>query len=250
MKHIQYYIYYWFNKDKNNEVVYIGKGKENRYLVSHRNIYFNRTYEKYNLYPVIMINNLNEQEAFELEREHISFWKNRKQAKTNLHEGGYGGNVFKYYPEGKKKMIGKNRLSNSGRNNAMFMKDWRIFSTPDKIKLHKINCSIGQKKRFNDPMARKKISEANIKRWQNEENRKNYNLNNSRRWHQFDLNGNYLKTFSNLGEVLQHINMIGHGTLFKNERLKKPYKGYYWIKEEEKGVETIEKESNYFHLVE
>lgn len=246
----KFYIYYWFNKEKNNEVFYIGKGKENRYLVKNRNIYFNRTYEKYDCYPVIMINNLTEVEAFELEKEHITFWKNMNQAKTNLHEGGYGGDVFKYNPEGKKAMIEKNRISNSGKNGGMYGKNWKDFSTKEIIANHPEKCRQGQIKRYKSNEERIKTGKASKKHWNKSGVKERYHKNNSRKWYQYDLNGNYIRTFEDGGKVLEFLNMKGHMTLMKNMKLKKPYKKYYWIREEEKGVETIEKESNYFHLVE
>lgn len=245
-----YYLYYWLNLDKNYEVVYVGKGQKSRYKETHRNIYFNRTYEKYNIKPFIIIKNLTEEKAFELEKEHIKFWKNRGQAKTNLHEGGFGGDVFKYNPEGKALMIARNSLANSGKNNAMYGKDWRKLTTPEKIEKHRINCSKGQLKKYEDINERLKTSEATKKMWNKEGHKEKYRLNNSKRWHQYDLEGNYLRTFTCRIDVLEYLNKIGHMTLVKNERLRKPYKGYYWKQELEKGVETIEKGKNYFHLVE
>lgn len=88
-----------------------------------------------------MKDNLTEEKAFILEKEHIKYWKDRNQAKTNLHEGGFGGDVFKYYPQGKLKMIEKCREKLLGKNNQMYKKNWKDFSTIEKIEKHKINCS-------------------------------------------------------------------------------------------------------------
>lgn len=245
-----YYVYYWFNLDKNCEVVYIGKGKGKRYLITERNNYFNNSYKKYNLVSHIMINNLTETEAFKIEKEHITFWKERKQANTNLHEGGYGGDVFKFFPEGKKKMIERDRIANSGKNNAMYNKNWQDYTTKEVIKNHRINCAIGQNKRYENVSEREKISKASKRNWNKPGVKETYHERNARKWHQFCLDGNYIQTFDSGGAVEKYLNIRGHMTLMKNMRLKKPYKKYYWIREEEKGVETIEKENNYFHLVE
>lgn len=219
-------------------------------MVTNRNIYFNRVFEKYNLISVIMKDNLTEEKAFILEKEHIKYWKDRNQAKTNLHEGGFGGDVFKYYPQGKLKMIEKCREKLLGKNNPMYKKNWKDFSTIEKIEKHKINCSKSQKIRYSKMEERIKTGEASRKHWNKPGVKEKYHKNNSRRWYQYDLDGNYIRTFEDESKVLKFLNIKGHMTLMKNTKLKKPYKNYYWIREEEKGVETIEKENNYFHLVE
>lgn len=199
---------------------------------------------------MIMISNLTEEEAFKLEKEHIKYWKNRNQAKTNLHEGGYGGDIYKYNPRGKSLMIEKCRLASTGKNNPMYNKDWRQFSTKEKIEKHGKNCSLGQLRRYSSLEERQKTSETTKKGWNKPGVKEAYHERNSRKWHQYDLDGNYIRTFEDGGKVLEFLNIKGHMTLMKNTKLKKPYKNYYWIREEIKGVETIEKENNYFHLVE
>lgn len=245
-----YYIYYWLNLDKNFEVVYIGKGKNNRYKCKNRNIYFNRMIEKYNLKPFIMINNLSEEEAFRLEKIHIEYWKNKNQTKTNLHEGGFGGDVFKYNPDGKLKMIEKCRRASSGKNNPMYGKN--IFDNMSEERKNQVKKKMSSSliKRYSDKNERLKTSKKSKEVWSREGIKEKYRNQNSRRIYMYDLNGNYLKTFIFLWDALNFLGIKSHTTLLKNMKNKKPYKNYYWIRENEKGVETIEKERNYFHLVE
>ena len=199
-----------------------------------------------------MIDGLKEMEALKIERQHIKFWKDRGQAKTNLHEGGFGGDVFKYYPEGKVKMIEKCRQASLGSKNAMYKVSWQSFASPEMIKQHAKNCSIGQRRRYDQATAEDmaRIGMNAHKMWNSPGHRERYRLNNAHRWHKYDLDGNYITTFMCREDALDSIGMIGHMTLEKNTKLKKPYKKHHWIKESEKGVETIERGINYFHLVE
>ena len=246
----KYYVYGWFNRDKNHEVIYIGKGKEKRYLVRNRNIYFNRVVDKYDCYPLILKKNLSEDEAFKIEKDFIKFFKNRGQAKCNLHEGGYGGNVFLYHPEGKKEMIRKCRIASTGKNNPMYGKSWKIFATDEKIEKHRENCRLGQLKRYLDPEEKIRTSVSTSEGWNKPGIKEKYHFDNSRRVYKYGIDGKYLKTYKNLRDAMIDLEVKNHTTFIKNIKLKKPYKKHYWIREDEKGVETIEKENNYFHLVE
>lgn len=85
-----FYVYEWFNVDT-NEIFYVGKGRNNRYKdITQRNNYFKNYYNKYNCDVRKVKTNLNESEAFNLEIELISKYRETNQAKCNLTNGGDG----------------------------------------------------------------------------------------------------------------------------------------------------------------
>ena len=100
-----YYVYAWYIKST-NEIFHVGKGKNNRCydIKNHRNKYFINTYNvhKDDCDVKILYDNLTEQEAFALEKELIEYYKSIGQCKTNLHEGGCGGNTGNYETVGQK----------------------------------------------------------------------------------------------------------------------------------------------------
>lgn len=100
-----YYVYAWYIKSS-NEIFHIGKGKGNRCydIKNHRNQFFINTYNKYkdDCDVKILYNNLTEEEAFNKEKELITYYKSIGQCKTNLHEGGCGGNTGNYEVVGQK----------------------------------------------------------------------------------------------------------------------------------------------------
>lgn len=101
----EFYVYEWFIKET-GEIFHVGKGKNLRYLEKEkgRNAYFKRIIKKYECESRIYMDNLNEDEAYNIERKRIKELKLIGEAKTNFHEGGKGGNTFKY--------MNKNDLNN------------------------------------------------------------------------------------------------------------------------------------------
>lgn len=89
-----YYVYQWINDD-DNQIFYVGKGSKNRYKEkrkSRRNQYFMRYINKHtNCHSEIIINNLTEQEAYEIEKNTISEYLQKGYKLTNLDEGGRPG---------------------------------------------------------------------------------------------------------------------------------------------------------------
>lgn len=120
-----FYVYFWFYKNT-NEVFYIGKGKGNRFLErkAHRNEYFKNILnkEKDNVDVKIFKGNLTENDAFELEKKLIKEYKEKGQAKANLHEGGCGGNTGNYDNPIRSKKLSDFAKSRVGEKNPMWGK--------------------------------------------------------------------------------------------------------------------------------
>lgn len=248
----RYYVYLFWRKDK-MEVFYIGKGTGLRRFdtKNNRNKYFKRICDKTEVFSTVYESYLNENEAFELEKELISDFRSKGLAYTNFHEGGRGGDVYKYDGEKRKELMKKKcRAASLGDKNPMYKKSWHEFSTPERIEKHKQNISKGLIEKYKDESHRKKTSLASIKMWNREGFKEKYRKNNSRRVHMYDKDMNYLRTFTMLWEALEFLGLKSHTTLLKSIRLNKMYKGYYWRREELKGVTTIENPSKEVELVE
>lgn len=243
MKENQYYVYMFWRADK-QEIFYIGKGKGNRRLdrVSNRNDYFKRICSLTQTISFIYKNNLSEDEAFELEKKLIAEYRMKGLAYCNFHEGGRGGNVFKYDGEERKlKMIKKCRLKNLGENNPMYKKSWKEFSTSEKIENHKRNVSKAMKKLYEeDPNKKKQISKKSKEMWNKPGHKEKYRINNSRKVYMYSKDMEYIRNFASIYDALDFLGLKSHTTLLKAIRLNKIYKNYYWKREEQKGVETIE----------
>lgn len=96
------------------EIFYIGKGNNKRAwdFKHNRNQYWHNIYNKHNIKVDILADNLSEDEAFALEKRLIAELKKIGLAKANLHEGGLGGDTWKFMPEARKQEI-RQRMSNS-----------------------------------------------------------------------------------------------------------------------------------------
>ena len=100
-----FYVYAWYIKDT-NEIFYIGKGKGKRYkTVTKRNKFFRDMYNTHNCDVKILLNELTEKEAFELEREFILYIReNTDYRLTNQSDGGEGNAGYHPTIETRKKM--------------------------------------------------------------------------------------------------------------------------------------------------
>lgn len=90
----KYYVYEWYNIET-NEVFYVGKGCNNRYKDTNRNKFFNDYHKTHKCNSRIIINNLNEQEAFEFEKKIIKYYReNTDCILTNQTDGGEGVSLY------------------------------------------------------------------------------------------------------------------------------------------------------------
>ena len=122
-----YYVYEWYFIN-NNEVFHIGKGKNKRaYEKFHkRNDYFKNIVTKYenNVDVRIYKDNLTNEQACELEKERIKYYKSSGQAITNFHEGGVGGHTGNYHSKERSRKIRESMLKRNlkGEKNPMYGK--------------------------------------------------------------------------------------------------------------------------------
>jgi hypothetical protein len=130
----KYYIYAWYYV-KTNEIFYIGKGCNNRYIdvVHSRNNYFKSIINKegQNVSVKKLYENLSQDDAWNLEKKLIHEYWDKGECKANFHEGGRGGNHGNYNENMRKKLsnIAKTRV---GEKNPM----WHHVYTEEQMKRH------------------------------------------------------------------------------------------------------------------
>lgn len=134
----------------------------------------------------------------------------------------------------------KCRDSMIGDKNPMYGKSWKDFSTDEKIKNHRINISNSLKRRYKDKKNRDLTASASKKMWESNNFKEKYHKNNSKKVHMYDKDMNYIRTFDSLWDALKFLNLKSHTTILKAIKENKLYKGYYWRREEQKGVTTRE----------
>ena len=141
----KYYIYCWYYVDT-NEIFYIGKGCNNRYIdtVNSRNEYFKNiiNLEGNNVNVKKLYENLAEDESYELERKLIREYWDKGQCKANFHEGGCGGNHGNYN-ENMRKKLSEFASTRIGEKNSM----WKHEYTPEQLK-RMSNAQLNSKKAY------------------------------------------------------------------------------------------------------
>jgi len=95
---------YLHRRASDNKVFYVGKGKDKRaWDIYCRNIFWKRTYEKHGSRVEIVFDNLNEDEAFQVERDTILEMRYFGYPLCNMTEGGEGASGVKQSEETKLK---------------------------------------------------------------------------------------------------------------------------------------------------
>lgn len=136
----KYYIYAWYYINT-NEIFYIGKGSNNRYIDTKRsrNKYFKNIIQKEgnNVNVKKLYENLNEEESYRLERELIHEYLEKGECKANFHEGGCGGNHGNY-GENMRRKLSEFASTRTGSKNPM----WKHKYTTEQLE----KMSVSQKK--------------------------------------------------------------------------------------------------------
>lgn len=100
-----FYVYAWYYKN-NGHIFYIGKGSNEHYKekTRSRNEYFKNIVNKYpqEIDVKFLYKNLSENDAWALEKESISYYRQLDQCEANIHDGGAGGNTHNYKQVGEK----------------------------------------------------------------------------------------------------------------------------------------------------
>lgn len=123
---MKFYVYVDFTTEALPRPFYVGKGNASRVSNLHRNRYHSSISLKYGIKREIVLETLDEQEAFDLERkliiEHNTFIGNESAWGANFTRGGEGTSGMKHTDKSKRKNSESNRLACSGEKNGMFGK--------------------------------------------------------------------------------------------------------------------------------
>lgn len=118
----KYYVYVWYRSDTGRPF-YVGKGCGNRYKQkgkTHRNAYFNNICAKHHCWPLIIFDEMTEEEAFSTEIEMIKCLRAKGYVLANMSDGGEGSRgrvITDEYREKYRKMC-------SGKNNPNYGHKW------------------------------------------------------------------------------------------------------------------------------
>ena len=113
-----FYVYEWFIKDT-NEIIYVGKGLNNRYRVRKHNYMFNEFIKRFNCDSRIYAYYENEEEAFVGETNRIAELKAIGQCVCNINTGGRGGLSEHWTPERRLKYSENNVMKSQDQRDRM-----------------------------------------------------------------------------------------------------------------------------------
>ncbi len=119
-----YYVYEWYIVNT-KEVIYVGKGTNNRYRVKKHNKFFNDMISRYECESRIIKEFKTEKEAFAYEFERINELKKIGQCVCNIHNGGFGGTTEWWTDEIRERysthnaMLSKKQRERMSKNNPM-----------------------------------------------------------------------------------------------------------------------------------
>lgn len=103
-----FYVYEWFIKNT-GEVIYVGKGKNNRYKVRKHNRLFNKMITIFECDSRIVKTFDTEEKAFDFEHQLILYYWNKNECKCNINNGGCGG-TDKWWDNERKKYYSEHNV--------------------------------------------------------------------------------------------------------------------------------------------
>lgn len=106
-----FYVYEWFIVET-EEVIYVGKGCNNRYKVTKHNKTFNEFIKRFICKSRIVKEFSNEEDAFSYEYQRINELKSIGQCVCNIREGGFGGTTD-WWTDELKERYSKNNVMKS-----------------------------------------------------------------------------------------------------------------------------------------
>jgi len=113
--------YVYAHTNKKGDVLYVGKGSGDRHLkIGNRSIQWKKYFKLKKFYTVFLDTNLLEGEAYQKEKEWISFYKNINQCKLNVANGGSGIDVDKRWWGPAISKAAKGRVSPFGKESKSF----------------------------------------------------------------------------------------------------------------------------------
>lgn len=115
---MKYYVYEWFVKET-GEIIYVGKGTNNRYKVKKHNRFFNDFINRFECESRIIKHFETEKEAFDYEFERVFELKLKGQCVCNINKGGSGGTTNCWNEERRKKYSQKNVMKSENQRKRM-----------------------------------------------------------------------------------------------------------------------------------
>lgn len=123
-----FYVYEWFIKET-GEIIYVGKGCNNRYKVRKHNRFFNDMIKRFDCESRIVKRFETEKEAFDFEYIRVHELKEVGQCVCNIHEGGNGGVRSWWTDKLRKQYSEKNVMKSESQRKRM--KDANPMSNPE-----------------------------------------------------------------------------------------------------------------------
>ena len=122
----RFYVYRYIIEDT-NEVIYIGKGTGDRYKnITDRNKFFISMYKTHKCKVQILCNYMTEDEAFDLEKLLISYYRQYTNHRlTNICDGGEGASGHRWSDEDKRKMSERSQGAANGNYGHKWTEDMK-----------------------------------------------------------------------------------------------------------------------------
>lgn len=252
----RYYVYLWKIKDT-GEVFYVGKGTGKRYLTRKReNKYFMNMLNSHECEAVIYKDGLNEEEAFELEKETIAYYRTTNCRLTNVLEGGenppkHYGKFTQEHKDNISRGIKRHYLEHPEdcKKNSEKMKEFLASDRSREFKEKSLKAK--QTSEFREKQAERSKKALNTEEFHKRHSLKMKEVNNrpemrarhigsnninAQKVRQYDLNGDFIAEYETVAEA-SRITGISHSKICAVARGdRKTSGGYKWAYPEDKYI--------------